>query len=308
MWCANQAMIARAARVLRGRAAGDRGLVALAPHRRRQPQFRLRALQRRHAATSTRASRCRARSRPRCANLREVATNWYFTVPKGYEALLPYLARRRAAAKHFLPAAQGALVRGRGAVAIGVRRDAGACARDLRRAHPVPDRPGLDRDRALWRSARMWQSKDSTNMGVPAPGVELKLVPCDGKLEARLRGPNIMPGYWRQRELTAAGLRRGRLLQARRRAQVPGPRRSGRGPAVRRPHRRGLQARHRHLGQCRPVARALLAQLEPYARDVVIAGADCNEIGALIFPHLDACRRLAAARRGRRHRRRRRAR
>ena len=37
-----------AACVLRRRPAGDRGLVALAPHRRRQPQFRLRALQRRH--------------------------------------------------------------------------------------------------------------------------------------------------------------------------------------------------------------------------------------------------------------------
>jgi feruloyl-CoA synthase len=38
----------------------------------------------------------------------------------------------------------------------------------------------------------------------------------------------------------------------------------------------------------------LLAQLEPYARDVVIAGADRNEIGALIFPDGDACRKLAA--------------
>src|SRR5262249_5666523 len=51
--------------------------------------------------------------------------------------------------------------------------------------------------------ARMWQSKDSTNMGVPVPGVELKLVPCHGRLEARVRGPNVTPGYWRQRELTA---------------------------------------------------------------------------------------------------------
>ena len=51
--------------------------------------------------------------------------------------------------------------------------------------------------------ARMWQSRDSTNMGVPVPGVELKLVPNEGKLEARLRGPNITPGYWRQPELTA---------------------------------------------------------------------------------------------------------
>jgi len=37
----------------------------------------------------------------------------------------------------------------------------------------------------------------------------------------------------------------------------------------------------------------LLAQLEPYARDVVIAGADRSEIGALIFPSSDACRALA---------------
>ena len=38
----------------------------------------------------------------------------------------------------------------------------------------------------------------------------------------------------------------------------------------------------------------LLARLEPYARDVVIAGADRDEIGALIFPNLEACRTLAA--------------
>ena len=34
------------------------------------------------------------------------------------------------------------------------------------------------------------------------PGVELKLVPNEGKLEARLRGPHITPGYWRQNHLT----------------------------------------------------------------------------------------------------------
>jgi feruloyl-CoA synthase len=40
-------------------------------------------------------------------------------------------------------------------------------------------------------------------VGVPAVGVELKLVPMEGKYEARLRGPLITPGYWRQPELTA---------------------------------------------------------------------------------------------------------
>jgi feruloyl-CoA synthase len=43
-----------------------------------------------------------------------------------------------------------------------------------------------------------------------------------------------------------------------------------------------------------PLRARLLAQLEPYARDVVIAGADRDEIGALIFPNLEACRKLAA--------------
>ena len=34
-------------------------------------------------------------------------------------------------------------------------------------------------------------------VGFPAPGCEVKLVPVDGKLELRVRGPHVMPGYWR---------------------------------------------------------------------------------------------------------------
>ena len=34
-------------------------------------------------------------------------------------------------------------------------------------------------------------------VGLPVPGVELKLAPVEDKLEARLRGPAITPGYWR---------------------------------------------------------------------------------------------------------------
>ena len=41
------------------------------------------------------------------------------------------------------------------------------------------------------------------NVGVPAPGVEMKLVPGGGKLEIRVRGPNITPGYWKRPDLTA---------------------------------------------------------------------------------------------------------
>ena len=82
-------------------------------------------------------------------NLREIAPTWYFTVPKGYEALLPYFRADAELRQQLLQPPQGAVVRRRRADAAGVRRDEGACDQDLRRAHPVPHRARLDRDRAL---------------------------------------------------------------------------------------------------------------------------------------------------------------
>jgi feruloyl-CoA synthase len=142
--------------------------------------------------------------------------------------------------------------------------------------------------------ARMWQSRDSTNMGVPVPGVELKLVPSEGKLEARLRGPNIMPGYWRQHDLTAQAFddegfyKLGDALKF----EDPGDPRAGLlfdGRVT-----EDFKLTTGTWVNVGPLRARLLAQLEPYARDVVIAGADRDEIGALIFPNLEACRKLAA--------------
>ena len=41
------------------------------------------------------------------------------------------------------------------------------------------------------------------DLGVPTPGMELKLVDMQGKTEVRYRGPNISPGYWRAPQETA---------------------------------------------------------------------------------------------------------
>jgi feruloyl-CoA synthase len=38
---------------------------------------------------------------------------------------------------------------------------------------------------------------------------------------------------------------------------------------------------------------AFIAHFAPLVRDVVLAGADRNEVAALVFPDLDACRKLA---------------
>ena len=227
-------------------------------------------------------------------NLREVATNWYFTVPKGYEALLPYLRAdaqlrntffRRLKVLWFAGAALSQSV-------FDQMQELALAACGER----IMFLTGLgSTESAPMAIARMWQSKDSTNMGVPVPGVELKLVPCDGKLEARLRGPNIMPGYWRQRELTAAAFDADGYYKLGDALKFQDPEDPGEGLLFDGRIAEDFKLATGTWVNVGPLRARLLAQLEPYARDVVIAGADCNEVGALIFPHLDACRRLAAA-------------
>ena len=41
-------------------------------------------------------------------------------------------------------------------------------------------------------------------IGVPVPGVELKLVRAGDKLEVRVRGPHVTPGYWKRPDFTRA--------------------------------------------------------------------------------------------------------
>src|SRR5712692_5062910 len=225
-------------------------------------------------------------------NLREVAANWYFTVPKGYQALIPYFRADAELRKTFFSRLKVLWFAG-AALSQSVFDE----MQELALAscgERIIFLTGLgSTESAPMAIARMWQSKDSTNMGVPAPGVELKLVPTDGKLEARLRGPNIMPGYWRQSELTAAAFDEEGFYKLGDAVKFQDPA----------DPREGLLFDGRvaedfklatgtwvNVGQLRA---RVLAQLDPYARDVVITGADRGEIGALIFPDLDACRRLA---------------
>ena len=102
-----------------------------------------------------------------------------------------------------------------------------------------------------------WDFDRPGNIGLPAPGVELKLVPNEGKLEARLRGPHITPGYWRQEQLTRDAFDAEGFYKLGDALKFADPADPEQGLPVRRPHRRGLQAFHRHLGQRRAVARAL---------------------------------------------------
>ena len=213
-------------------------------------------------------------------NLREIAPTWYFNVPRGYDALLPHFRADAALRRNFFSRLKVLWFAG-AAIAQHTFDEMKALAMQ-ERGEPIPFLTGLgSTETAPYAMGRMWASEDATNMGLPPPGEEIKLVPLGEKYEARLKGPNITPGYWRQPDLTRAAF------------DEEGYYRLGDAFAFDKIEN-GLLFRGRiaedfklstgtwvHVG---PLRAKLIEHFAPLVRDVVIAGEGRSELGALIFP------------------------
>jgi feruloyl-CoA synthase len=222
-------------------------------------------------------------------NLREISPTVYFNVPKGYESLLPYLrdddalrARffRRLHAMFFSGAALSPFV-WQSLDELGVRET----------GFRVPMLTGLGATETapFFMSANPLTSR-SGHVGLPVPGNEAKLVPNNGKLEVRARGPNVTPGYWRQAELTAAAFdeegfyKFGDAIK----------------PAVADDPSAGFDFDGRIAEDFKlasgtwvsvgPLRARFIAACAPMVRDAVIGGINRDEISALVVLDLDGCR------------------
>ena len=226
-------------------------------------------------------------------NLREVAPTWYFTVPKGYEALLPHLRADAGLRRTFFSRLKVLWFAGAGisqAVFDEIKRLAVESCGER-----IAFLTGFgSTETAPCALARTFESDVATNMGVPVAGLTLKLAPNEGKLEARVKGPNVTPGYWRAPELTAKAFDEEGFYRLGDTFTFADPA----DPA------RGLLFGGRiaedfklatgtwvHVG---PLRAAIMEQLAPLARDTVIAGLDRSDIGLLVFPDVEACRRLVS--------------
>jgi feruloyl-CoA synthase len=224
-------------------------------------------------------------------NLREVAPNWYFNVPRGYDALLPYLHDDRALRENFFRRLRLLWYAGAGmaqhvwdgldAVAEATYGERILILSGLGSTETAPFALGAD---ATMSGAGL--------VGLPARGVEMKLVPTGGKLEARLKGPHITPGYWRQAELTAAAFDEEGYYRLGDALAFVDP-----GDVAKGFRFDGRIAEDFKLAtgtwvSVGPLRAAFIDRFAPYVKDVAIAGLDRDVIGALAFPDFDACRRL----------------
>ncbi len=136
-------------------------------------------------------------------NLRDVAPTVYFNVPAGYGALLPYLEKDDDFARHFFSRLRLMFYAGAALPQDMWDRLEALAVRITGHRVPMTSAWGTTETSPLATSAHMLIERAGV-VGVPVPGVELKLVPSGNKLELRVRGPNITPGYWRRPDLTAS--------------------------------------------------------------------------------------------------------
>jgi feruloyl-CoA synthase len=227
-------------------------------------------------------------------NLREVAPTVCFNVPRSYDLLIQAFRRDAALRARFFSRLELLFY-----AAAALSQESWRALEQLAlettgRKLPLVSSWGLTETAPAATSCH-YQAERSGVIGLPMPGCELKLVPSFGKLEARVRGPNVTPGYWKRADLTDALFDEEGFLKT--------------GDAVRlvdlAAPARGLLFDGR-LGEDFKLSTATwvrvgalrlaaIAALAPLADDVVVTGHDRDEIGFLIFPNLEACREACEA-------------
>jgi len=216
-------------------------------------------------------------------NLREIAPTVYFNVPTGFEAIANAMKTDDALRKTLLSRVQMFFYAG-ASLAQPVW-DALHTAQETEIGERIVMGTGL----GMTESGPFGIFVTSPNvkagdLGLPTPGLELKLVDAGGKTEVRYKGPNITPGYWRMPAETTEAFDEEGFFKT--------------GDAV-----KWIDETDIHLGlkfdgriaedfklatgtfvSVGPLRAKIIAAGAPYIQDVVLTGLDMKEVGAMVFP------------------------
>src|SRR5213075_2539554 len=134
-------------------------------------------------------------------NLREIAPTAYFNVPTGFEAIAHAMKSDEALRRKLLSRVRMFFYAG-----AALAQPVWDLLHEVQEAE-IGERivmgTGLDKNDCCILAIFITSPEvQSGYLGLPTPGVELKLVPAEGKTEVRYKGPNITPGYWRNPEAT----------------------------------------------------------------------------------------------------------
>ena len=225
-------------------------------------------------------------------NLKSAPPTVYFNVPRGFDMLLAALREDEALRKTFFENVRFAFY-----AAAALPQNIWDALEELSlkttgRVIPMVSAWGSTETSPLATDCHFLAGRPG-NIGVPVPGTELKLVPSGNKLEVRVRGPNVTPGYWKAPELTAKAFDEDGFYRIGDAAKFAEDERPERGLFFDGRISEDFKLSSGTWVTVGMLRVAAVAALAPLAQDIVIAGHDEDEVRFLVFPNVAACRALA---------------
>ena len=224
-------------------------------------------------------------------NLEEIAPTFYANVPKGYEMLVAHFATNDRLREAFFSKLKLMLYAGAGlAQHVWDALEEHAVRTTGHRVMMITGYGSTET--APFALTTTWPVNRPGEVGLPAHGLDLKLVPAEEKLELRLKGPNITPGYWRQPDKTRESFDEEGFYKIGDALKFVDPQDPGKGLLF-----DGRVAEDFKLStgtwvNMAGVRGGLVKAFAPYVRDAVLTGLNLDHVGALLFLDVDACRSI----------------
>ena len=225
-------------------------------------------------------------------NLKDVAPTVFFNVPKGWELLTAALEADPALCRHFFSQMELFFFAG-----AGLSQAAWDALEQVSERH-CGQRIRIMAGLGMTETAPSCTFTTGPVMmagyvGLPAPGCEVKLARVDGKLEARFRGPHVMPGYWRAPEATAAAFDEEGYYRSGDAVRFADPERPEVGLMFDGRIAEDFKLSSGTFVSVGPLRARVISAGAPYIQDVVVAGINRDSIGLLVFPRMDQCLALS---------------
>jgi feruloyl-CoA synthase len=224
-------------------------------------------------------------------NLAEVSPTVYFNVPAGYAAILPYLEKDPAMAETFFAKlrmifyAAAALPQD-----LWARLEAVSVSATGQRVPMTSSWGATETAPAV--TAAHFPLERAGVIGVPMPGVELKLQPYGERWEVRVKGPNVTPGYWRSPALTKAAFDEEGFYRIGDAVRFADPDNPAAGLIYNGRLTEEFKLTTGTWVQVGALRVGLLSAMSPVVQDAVIAGEGYDHLRIMAWLNLAGCRQL----------------
>jgi feruloyl-CoA synthase len=226
------------------------------------------------------------------ANLRDVIPDVYFNVPRGYDMLIAALRDDEELRRRFFSGVRVMFYAGAALPQNMWDALEKMSIATVGHAVPIVSSWGSTETAPLATDCH-FQADRSGNIGVPIPGTELKLMPCGDKLEVRVRGPNVTPGYWKAPEQTKKAFDEDGFYLIGDAMKFADSNRPELGLFFDGRVSEDFKLTTGTWISVGTLRVAGIAALTPVAQDIVVAGHDADEVRFLVIPNIAACRALA---------------